>query len=425
MIQRRFELHDGLLCYVSDRFCRFYIPKYPTSTILQGRTADARSCLLYLSHEGNGPHIGQEATLTALITSYWWPGMTDDIARYVGSCITCGTEKAQAKPSTGVLSSTSLPAYRPFGYVMIDFAETKKPRQTILLITCCYSRYCVAVPTPDESAESTCRALYHKLFMVHGPPEHIHSDKGTSFTAEATQALMRLTGVSHTFTISRLPRVQGFVERQVQEVKRLIRTLDWKKFNSIDDALSVVLATMNFRREDTYGFSPYELAFGRAPNSIQSLLLPKELRHITRPGHEWIFTSSTLFHALVNQTRIERLQTMEDKYTLAAHPTKIKIGDRVLLAITSPTPGKTTHQVSGPYVVIAKKSHNLYEISDEVWDTGRPLEPNMKTQIRAEMQLRVLQDASDLRAGLPRDSRLPATGELRTQAKPKGRPRKS
>jgi hypothetical protein len=185
------------------------------------------------------------------------------------------------------------------------------------------------------------------------------------------------------------------------------------------------MAVMNFRRDGLYGFSPYEIAFGRAPSSLTSLILsPEELKN-TRPSRDWIFHASTLFHALVNSERITRLQKTTDQYSLAAHPSKIQIGDRVLLAMTYPAPGKTDHQVSGPYLVLAKRSHNIYDISDEVWEWGRPMEENMKIQSRAEMQLRLLDDPGDLRTGLPRDHHLPPRGETKTQSGKRGRPPKS
>jgi hypothetical protein len=339
VVERRFRLVNGFICYLNDGYRRLYVPKYQTSSILADVTASSRSCLLRLCHEGNGPHVGEVATFTNLVTDYWWPGICDDVARYVGSCITCGIEKARKAPLAGVLSSTTLPAYRPFGFVMVDFAEIKRPKQTILLIVCCYSRYCIAVPTLDESAESMGRAVYHHLFMAHGVPDQIHSDKGTSFTAEVTRVLMELAGISHTFTINRFPRVQGFVERHVQEVKRLIGTLTPRTVTTVSESLSQVTAVMNFRRQGTHGFAPYEIAFGRAPNTIKSLLMSEEIRQITGSDRNWIQQSTELLHSLANQARISRLQANEDSYTLAAHPSKINVGDRVLLAITIPAPG--------------------------------------------------------------------------------------
>lgn len=425
MIRRRFTVKNGMVCYISDRYCRYYVPKFLTSNILDGVTASSHSCLLHLHHEGNGPHVGETASLVDLLTVYWWPSVPDDVARFVGSCITCRVEKASKRQRTGVLSSTSLPAYRPFGFVMIDFLELKKPKQHILLIVCCYSKYCIAIPTPDETALTTSKALYYHLFMVHGVPERIHSDQGTSFTGQLTRELVLLTGIKQTFSISRRPEAQGMVERHVQEVKRLTRTVSSKTLQSWPHALNQVMAVINFRRDGVYGFSPYEIAFGRAPSLLTSLILTPETLRNTRPSRDWIFDASTLFYTIVSEARVSRLQRTIDEYTLAAHPSKIKVGDRVLLAMTYPAPGKTDHQVSGPYLVLAKKSHNIYDISDEVWEWGRPPEENMKIQTRSEMQLRPLDDPGNLRDGLPRDSHLPPNGEKMTQSGKRGRPPKS
>ena len=422
MARRRFEISNGLVYYLSDGYKRLYIPKFTTSSIFPDVTAASRSCLLRLCHEGNGPHVGEVATVTDLLLDYWWPGIYDDVARYVGSCITCVMEKACKPPPTGVLSSTTLPASRPFGFVMVDFAELKSPRQTVLLIVCCYSRYCVVVPTPDETAATMGRALYTHLFLVHGVPEHIHSDRGTAFTAEATRVLMAQTGISHTFTMNRFPRPQGFVERHVLEVKRLMGTLHRRNITNVTESLAQVTAVMNFRKQGNHGFSPYEIAFGRAPNTIKSLIQTQETRQVTRSDRSWIQESKTLLHALADHARISRLQRTEDAYTLAAHPTKINRGDLVLLTMAQPVPGKTDHLVTGPYVVLRKVSHNIYEISEEVWEPGRPIEENMRTQRRSEMQLRLLDDPSDTRHGLPRDPRLPPVGTTVTQSRPKGRP---
>jgi transposase InsO family protein len=426
MVQSRFEINNGIIYYRHDTFCRIFVPKFNTSNMLQGSTASSHSCLLHMSHQGIGPHLGEEATLNNLIHDYWWPQIKTDVQKFVGSCITCGMEKTAKLPATGVLSSTSLPAYRPFGFVMIDHMELSSAKLNVLLIVCCYSAYCIAVPVKSESASDTIEALYYNLFMVHGVPERIHSDRGTAYTAALTQELFTLSKISHTLSISRHPQAQGFVENRVKTIKQAVKTaLSKRKDIPATRALISATAVYNFKRDGPYGWSPYEIAFSRAPNSIQNLILPPQEREHIRPNNDWITSNVSLLHSLVNSERIQRLQEISDRYLLSAHPTKLKIGDFVLLALPTVAPGGYNYTVSGPYIIINKPSRSVYDISEEVWEFDRPIDSQAKTQRRSELQLRRMDHPEGVRDGLPRDPNLPTRGTLQTQAKPRGRPPKA
>ena len=67
------------------------------------------------------------------------------------------------------------------------------------------TRYLVAVPIPDLRALTIAKYLMKNWVSIHGVPERLHSDNGTSFTGEVFRELMKLLGIKHTRTPAYTP----------------------------------------------------------------------------------------------------------------------------------------------------------------------------------------------------------------------------
>ena len=61
-----------------------------------------------------------------------------------------------------------------------------------------------------------------ELFSVEGIPDEIMSDNGPPFNGKEFSSYLTGLGIRHTTSSPNYPRSNGFIERQIQTVKRLI-----------------------------------------------------------------------------------------------------------------------------------------------------------------------------------------------------------
>lgn len=72
----------------------------------------------------------------------------------------------------------------PFEIVGLDYLSLGWPEDRypyILVMTALFSKFAIAVPTKDQSAETTARAFYSSLIQIFGCPERILTDRGAAF----------------------------------------------------------------------------------------------------------------------------------------------------------------------------------------------------------------------------------------------------
>ena len=133
-------------------------------------------------------------------------------------------------------------------------------------MTDAFSKFSVAVTTPNQRPLTVAKVLVDKWFHVYGILTRIHSDQGKSFDKEIINALCKLYGVQQSLTCAYNPRGNAQCERFNRTMFGLLRTLS--KEQKVDWPLhlpSLVFA-YNATPHSTTGFQPYQLLFGcKAP----------------------------------------------------------------------------------------------------------------------------------------------------------------
>ena len=213
------------------------------------------------------------------------------------------------------------------------------PRSRAGILTICdyATRYPEAVPLPSTEAERIVKELV-TLFSRVGIPDEILTDQGTNFMSALLQEIYRLLHIQWIRTSPYHPQTDGLVERFNGTLKAMLRKLTSKNQKDWDELLPYLLFAYREVPQESTGFAPFELLYGRRVRG------PLDVLKEVWTGEE---IENTSVAAHVVQMR-ERLQEMSDiarsnlaeaqkkqkrHYEEKARPQALEVGDKVLVLV--------------------------------------------------------------------------------------------
>lgn len=299
----RLEQRDGILyrrCY--DRGDIIYQLVLP---------AQYRERALHGLHDEVG-HLGPERVLSLARARFFWPRMKESIDKKCQTCGRCTRRKAQPQRAAPMVN---IKTTYPLQLVCMDYLSLEPDShdtRNILVITDHFTKFAVAVPTKDQKARTVARALWENFLVHYGFPSRLHSDQGRDFESHTIKELCSLIGADKVRTTPYHPQGNP-VERFNRTLLSMLGTLEEKDKQHWRDFVKPLVHAYNCTRNDTTGYSPYELMFGRQPT------LPVDLILGTKPLTETHKTHSEYVQNL--------RQRLHESYALAAESSR-KAGER-------------------------------------------------------------------------------------------------
>jgi transposase InsO family protein len=208
-------------------------------------------------------HPGRDKTLSLIKQRFFWPGMDADISRRLLGCRRCLCRKAQGLKAPLVPVVTS----QPLELVCVDFllVEPSHGYEHLLVMVDHFTKFACVVPTRNELARTTAKALFENFINVYGYPRAIHSDQGRNFESAVIKELCLLTGIRKSRTTPYHPMGNGACERLNRTLLKMLGTLESEKKSKWKDYLGALVHAYNCTPHEATGYAPYELLFGRAP----------------------------------------------------------------------------------------------------------------------------------------------------------------
>ena len=234
---------DSLLLYGS----RIVVPKS-----LQRET-------LSKIHQG---HQGIEKCRLRVSTSVWWPGVSREMQNFVQQCGIC---RQQTLPSTEPMIPMPLPK-RPWERVGTDLFELQG--KNYIVIADYYSRYPEVIRLTSTTSASVIAAM-KPVFSLHGIPDTVVSDNGPQYDSKEMKEFASLYGFNCVTTSPHYPQSNGFAERMVKTVKKLLTGMP-----------DMYMALLSYRATSLpwCNLSPAELLMGRQLKTdvpqMKELLIP-------------------------------------------------------------------------------------------------------------------------------------------------------
>ena len=117
---------------------------------------DYREVALKGLHDDAG-HQGRDRTLYLVKSRFYWPGVNRDVEDKISSCPNCILRKTKAKNSAELVN---IETCQPLEMICIDFLSLEQSKggyENILVITGHFTRYALAIPTRNQTAQTTAK----------------------------------------------------------------------------------------------------------------------------------------------------------------------------------------------------------------------------------------------------------------------------
>ncbi len=160
----------------------------------------------------------------------------------------------------------------PFEMVSIDLDKCKPGYEYILVVMDHFTRFAQAYATRNKTATTVADKIFNEHALKFGFPRRLHHDMGKEFENNLLARLKDLSSIRGSHTTPYHPQGNGQVEHFIRTLLAMLRTLVDKEKADWKESLAKVVHAYNCTRNETTGYSPYYLLFGRSPHLPVDLL---------------------------------------------------------------------------------------------------------------------------------------------------------
>ena len=301
-----------------------------------------------------GGHGGVGKTLKKIKRQFNWPNLKQEVKDYIKNCTSCQTNKTTNKHhrSPMVITTTSS---RPFERVFLDIVgplvTTEAGNSYILTMMDDLSKYSLAVPLPNHTANTVAKAFVTNFVCVHGIPDTILTDQGTDFLSKIFTEVCRLLKINKINTSPYHPQTNGSLERSHRTLAEYLRHYVDKDLNNWDQLLPYALFVYNSTEHTATNYQPYALLYGK------EIDIPVKLKCNPEPRYnydDYIFDLKQKMqesHKIARERLIKRKIKSKEHYDKKEHSEDLKVKDFVLLKDNTQR-NKLSPLWRGPYEVL-------------------------------------------------------------------------
>ena len=179
-------------------------------------------------------HPGVARTLEMIQRNYYWPKMKGTIQQYTRNCHVCKRAKAARDTYHGLLQPLPVPE-RPWVDVTMDFVvglpkchAYGQVYDAILMVIDWLSKERHYIPCSEEnegtSAAATADLFVCDVWLKHGLPTSLTSDRGSQFVSKMWDSLCKLLGIRAKLSTAHHSKTNGQSKIANQEAERHLQT---------------------------------------------------------------------------------------------------------------------------------------------------------------------------------------------------------
>ncbi|TKR95952.1 hypothetical protein L596_010042 [Steinernema carpocapsae] len=224
-----------------------------------------RNTLLKDMHAGPlGSHMSAGKLYELTTREFFWPNLRADCEKITRSCEICALNRPSLNTKPPLESIKTTVALELLCVDVLKIGLSRVGNQYIVVMIDHFSKFLVAVPTPDKSASTVAHAIAVGWILKFGPPSRLHSDKGTEFCNNIIDLLCDSFGVIRSTTSAYHPQCNGVTERVNRDIIGMLRKIPTSRFDW-DEHIPFTVYSHNALVHRSTNCSPFSLIFGRDP----------------------------------------------------------------------------------------------------------------------------------------------------------------
>jgi hypothetical protein len=194
-----------------------------------------------------------------------------------------------------------------------------------------FTKYACAFPTRTQHASVVAKILVENFIVHYGIPERLHSDQGANFESKVIKHLYELLGTAKSRTTPYHPQGDDITERFNRTLLSMLSTLDEEAKTRWKEHVAPLVHAYNSTRQDqdSTGYAPFFLMFGRAPRLPIDMFLGLT-REYDSSVHAVRERLDTAYHTATEAQRCSSKRQTKD-YDKKARGNKLTKGDFVLV----------------------------------------------------------------------------------------------
>lgn len=254
-VVRFYNVQDGVLFKKSKHGDKLVVPRKISRKVI------------YTYHdEDDMGHPGVDETIKKISLNFFWIRMREDISHYIKNCIPCSLCKTQQKQDSAPMRARS--PKHPFQMLSFDVLGPYNPpgkktrAKFILVMEDVFSRWTEAKAFRRLRTEDFIDYLETEIIPRFGTPETIVTDNGGIFISNKINDLCTRYSIKQAYS-SIYHQQANPVERKIQEFKKVMRTLIFKKpTNHWEVVIPKVLQILRSRVCRATGVTPASIVLG-------------------------------------------------------------------------------------------------------------------------------------------------------------------
>lgn len=355
---------DGLLLFNN----LIYIP----------RDKNIQQTLLQQHHDHPlAGHYGGDKTFSLMSRRYYMPNLRQIIHTYIQGCLQCSQNKPSLHKPYGHLESLPIPS-QPWESISMDFivklplsSSSVYPKQdldSILVVVDRFSKMSHFIPCREAmSAEQLATLLFTHVFKLHGLPQSIITDRGSTFLSNFFTSLSKLLDIKQKISTAYHPQTDGQTERVNAILETYLRSyVNFQQDNWVD-LLPLAEFAYNNSESATTKETPFYINYGQHPRfDPLAGTVSTTWEHAAQSAQDHVQKLADLRSFLQNH-----LMRAQDNQAQAFNRGRsglqpFGVGDMVMLKrinFKTPRPSpKLDHKKLGPFKIIRQIKNNSFEL---------------------------------------------------------------